>query len=44
MTALIVIVAVGMAIGLIVPLSLYLYPTIISKVGERENGAGSRSK
>jgi uncharacterized protein len=38
MTALIVIVAVGMAIGLITAAILYFYPTIISKVGERENG------
>ena len=32
------IVAVGMAIGLIAAAILYFYPTIISKVGEREDG------
>jgi uncharacterized protein len=38
MTALIVIVAVGMAIGLIAAAILYFYPTIISMVGKREDG------
>ena len=38
MTALIVIVAVGLAIGLITAAILYFYPAIISMVGEREDG------
>jgi uncharacterized membrane protein (UPF0127 family) len=38
MTALIVIVAVGMAIGLISAAILYFYPAIISMPGEKEDG------
>ena len=38
MTALIVIVAVGMAIGLISAAILYFYPAIISRPGEKEDG------
>lgn len=38
MTALIVIVAVGMAIGLIAAAILYFYPSISSILGEREDG------
>ena len=38
MTALIVIVAVGLAIGLITAAILYFYPAIINMVGEREDG------
>ena len=38
MTALIVIVAVGMAMGLVTAAILYFYPAIISMPGEREEG------
>src|SRR5215210_3919954 len=38
MTALIVIVAVGMAIGLVAASTLYFYPAIISMLDEKEDG------